>query len=135
VPGAGRYLAGAGVGTRADAVGGSFFDGVAPHGADAYVLSHVLHDWDDESCVTILRHCADAMHAGSRLLVVEMVLPPGDDPHPGKILDLVMVTLTHGRERSAAEYGELLSRAGLRMTTVTPTGSPVSVVEAVPAGY
>jgi hypothetical protein len=116
---------------RCRAVGGDFFDFV-PGGSDAYLLSHVLHDWDDENCVRILCNCAAGMAPGSRLLLVEMVLPDGDEPHPGKVLDLVMVTLTRGRERTAEEYRRLLALAGLRMTAVVPTDSPVSIVEAVP---
>ena len=71
------------------------------------------------------------MSPRSRLLVVEMVLPSGDEPHPGKMLDLAMVTLTTGRERTAQEYEVLLARAGLRLREVVPTGSAVSVLEAV----
>jgi predicted O-methyltransferase YrrM len=121
-----------GLGDRSDARGGSFFESV-PDGADAYLLSYVLHDWTDEDCVRILRSVAAAMHPDSRLLVVENVLPEGDAPHPGRTLDLLMVTLTHGRERTREEYRRLLERAGLRMTGVVPTPSPVSVVEAVVA--
>ena len=109
---------------------GSFFEGV-PAGADAYFLSHIIHDWSEEQCLTILAHCRKAMTPGSKLLIVEMVLPEGDAPHPGKMLDMVMLAIPGGQERTAAEYDELLRKAGLRMTRIVPTESAVSVVEAV----
>jgi hypothetical protein len=110
---------------------GSFFDDV-PAGADAYVLSHVIHDWNREQCLTILGHCRRAMAPGGRLLLVEMVLPEGDAPHPGKLLDMVMLTVPGGEERTPPQYAALLADAGFRMTRVVPTASLVSVVEAEP---
>lgn len=104
-----------------------------PPGGDAYLLSHIIHDWAEDAALAILGNCRQAMGAGGRLLLVEMVLPPGDEPHPGKILDLAMLCLVGGQERTAAEYGDLLGRAGLRLQRVIPTASPVSIVEAVPA--
>jgi hypothetical protein len=112
---------------------GNFFEGV-PAGADAYILSHIIHDWSPGQCSIILGHCRRAMKAGGRLLLAEMVLPEGDAPHPGKLLDMVMLTVTGGEERTASQYGALLSGAGFRMTRVVPTASLVSIVEAVPAG-
>ncbi len=73
------------------------------------------------------------MGSGGRLLLVEMVIPPGGEPHPGKMLDVMMLSLTGGMERTEAEYSELLQRAGLRLTRVIPTQTPVSIIEAVPA--
>jgi hypothetical protein len=110
---------------------GSFFDSV-PAGADAYILSHVIHDWNEQQCVTILGHCRRAMNPGGRVLLVEMVLPEGNAPHPGKLLDILMMTIPGGEERTAGQYAELLGKAGLRMTRVVPTASLVSVIEAVP---
>ena len=110
---------------------GSFFEGV-PAGADAYVLSHVIHDWNQEQCLTILGHCRRAMSSRGYLLLVEMVLPEGDVPHPGKLLDMVMLTVPGGEERTPSQYSTLLDQAGFRMTRVVPTASLVSVVEAVP---
>jgi hypothetical protein len=110
---------------------GSFFDRV-PAGADAYVLSHVIHDWNEEQCLTILGHCRRAMSSGGRLLLAEMVLPPGDTPHPGKMLDMVMLTVPGGEERTEAQYAALLGKAGFQLTRVVPTASLVSVVEAAP---
>jgi hypothetical protein len=111
---------------------GSFFDAV-PAGADAYILSHVIHDWNEQQCLTILGNCRRAMNPGGRVLLVEMVLPEGDVPHPGKLIDIVMLTVPGGEERTAGQYADLLGKAGLRITRVVPTGSLVSIVEAVPA--
>ncbi|WP_146075037.1 methyltransferase [Streptomyces sp. Ru73] len=125
-----EYIQASGMADRCVTESGSFFDTVPP-GSDAYLLSHILHNCDEDACVRILRSCAAAMSPHSRLLVVEMVLPAGDEPHPGKVLDLAMVTLTTGRERTAQEYADLLARAGLRLRKVVPTDSAVSVLEAV----
>ena len=131
VAGAPPLLQQRGVEDRITIEGGSFFERV-PSGGDAYILSHVIHDWDEEKCQTILGHCRRAMKSDGRVLLVEMVLPAGDTPHPGKMLDMVMLTIPGGQERTEAEYAELFGKAGLRLTRVVPTASPVSVVEAVP---
>jgi len=125
-------LASRGVADRVTIEGGSFFDTV-PAGADCYVLSHVIHDWNEDKCLTILGHCRNAIARDGRLLIVEMVLPAGDTPHPGKVLDMVMLVFTGGQERTEAEYGALLGKAGFRLSRVVPTASAVSVVEALPA--
>ncbi len=121
-----------GVANRVTIEGGSFFDAV-PAGGDAYLLSHIIHDWSEEQCLTILGNCRKAMKPTSRLLIVEMVLPADDTPHPGKLLDMVMMVLPGGQERTAAEYAPLLAKAGFRQSRVVPTESAVSVVEALPA--
>ena len=108
---------------------GSFFDSV-PAGGDAYILSHIIHDWNEDQCLTILGNCRKAMKRGAKLLIVEFVLPEGDTPHFGKIVDMVMLTIPGGEERTAAEYRTLLAAAGLKMTRVFPTASDVSIVEA-----
>jgi hypothetical protein len=110
---------------------GDFFKTV-PAGGDAYVLSHIIHDWNEEQCLTILGHVRKAIKPEGRLLIVEMVLPAGDAPHPGKMLDLVMLVIPGGQERTEAEYAPLLTKAGFRLKRVVPTASAVSVVEAVP---
>ena len=109
---------------------GDFFEKV-PAGGDAYVLSHVIHDWSEAQCLTILGHVRKAMQPDGRLLLVEMVLPAGDTPHPGKVLDMVMLVLPGGRERTEEEYRQLLAKAGFRMTRVITTNSDVSIVEAM----
>jgi len=108
---------------------GSFFEKV-PSGGDAYLLSHIIHDWSEEQCLTILGNCRRQMKPNSRLLIIEMVLPAGNAPHPGKILDMMMLVGPGGEERTAEEYKTLLARADLELTRVVPTDSPVSVVEA-----
>jgi O-methyltransferase domain len=116
--------------TRCTFAAGNFFESV-PSGADAYLLSHIIHDWDSGDCARILATCRAAMTPASRLLIVEMVLPDGDEPHPGKMLDLVMMSVPGGQERTGGQYHALLASAGLRVTSITPTSTPVSVVEAV----
>lgn len=119
-----------GVSDRVTIEAGDFFKSV-PVGADAYVLSHIIHDWSEDRCLTILEHVRKAMSPAGRLLIVEMVLAAGDAPHPGKILDMVMLAQFGGQERTEAEYGVLLGKAGFRMTRVVPTSSAASIVEAV----
>jgi O-methyltransferase domain/Dimerisation domain len=121
-----------GVADRVAIESGSFFESV-PSGGDTYILSHVIHDWSEAQCLTILGNCRRAMGPGARLLIVEMVLPPGDTPHPGKLLDITMLTMPGGEERTEAEYAALLAKAGFRVQRVVPTESAVGVVEAVPA--
>ena len=111
---------------------GDFFQNV-PTGADAYILSHIIHDWDEDQCQTILGHVRKAMNPAGRLLLVEMVLPPGDTPHPGKMLDVTMLVQLGGQERTESEYASLLTKGGFRLTRVVPTASAVSIVEAVVA--
>src|SRR5215813_13353836 len=108
---------------------GSFFESV-PTGGDAYLLSHIIHDWSEDQCLTILGNCRRAMKSGSRLLIIEMVLPTGDTPHPGKMLDIIMLVLPGGQERTEPEYRALLHKAGFRLNRVVPTESAVSAVEA-----
>ena len=117
-------------GSDLPSVGGDFFVAV-PDGADAYVLSRVLHDWDDADALRILRTCRAAMGPDSVLVVVEAVVPPRavDDPEAVR-MDLHMLTLLGGRERSVAEYRALLAAAGLLLTTEVPTGAGVHVLEA-----
>ncbi len=81
---------------------------------------------------TILGNCRKAIAPNGKLLLIEMVLPNGDTPHPGKMLDMVMLLVPGGQERTAEEYGTLLARSGFKLTRVVPTASAVSIVEAVP---
>jgi hypothetical protein len=106
-----------------------------PVGGDAYLLSHVIHDWSEEQCVAILCNCRRAMKPGSRLLIVEMILPAGDAPHPGKLLDIAMLVMPGGQERSEEEYRILLSQAGFHLIRVVPTDRAVSILEAVPTNH
>lgn len=125
-------LEGFGVADRVAIEGGSFFEGV-PAGHDAYLLSHIIHDWDDSENATILGHIHKAMKPDGKLLIVEMVLPEGDEPHMGKMLDMMMLLVPGGEERTPSEYAQLLEPNGFRITRVVPTSSAVSVVEAVRA--
>lgn len=124
-------LAARGLGERATVEAIDFFKAV-PRGGDAYVLSHVLHDWTEAQCLSILGNCRTATRANGHLLIVETVLPAGNAPHPGKLLDIAMLVMPGGQERTAEEFGALLSKGGFRLTRVVPTRSAVSVVEAIP---
>jgi C-methyltransferase len=108
---------------------GSFFDSV-PGGGDAYILKNIMHDWPDEKAVQILRNVRAAAGSRATVLLVELVIPNHNRDFPGKWADLEMLLNLAARERTAAEYGDLLSQAGLRMTRVVQTASPLSVVEA-----
>ncbi len=131
VAAAAAQLAVTGVAERCTTVGGDFFVEV-PAGGDAYVLASILHDWDDERSVAILRQCRRAMPARGKLLVIELVLPPGEEPFVGKWMDLHMLVLVGGRERTATEYDALFRAAGFALARVVPTAAVQSIVEAVP---
>lgn len=118
-----------GLDARASVASGSFFDGV-PAGGDVYVLSHIIHDWDEAKCLQILGHVKAAKKPGAKVLIVEMVVPPPNVMHPAKMLDIMMLLCPGGQERTEDEYRALLAKAGLRLTRVIPTHSPVSIVEA-----
>ena len=118
----------AGLSDRCELVEGSFFEAV-PQGADAYMMRHIIHDWDDDQLQTILGNCHKAMSSDSKLLVVESVIPLGNDPFGGKFLDLVMLLIPGGKERTEDEYRTLFGRAGFELTRVVPTGTEVSIIE------
>jgi hypothetical protein len=126
-----QHLIAAGVADRCARIGGDFFTAV-PGGGDAYLLSQILHDWDDERCLKILKHCRRVMPESGKLLVVEIVLPDGEEPSFGKWLDLHMLVVASGRERTAAEYETLFCAAGFALTCIAPTPAGPSVVEAAP---
>ena len=131
VEGAKPFLVAAGVADRCARVGGDFFAEI-PAGADAYVLAQILHDWDDERSVAILRQVRRAMPDHGKLLVVELVLPEGNEPSFGKWLDLHMMVLLSGRERTAGQYEALFRAAGFELTRTVPTDSGQTIVEAIP---
>lgn len=115
------------VASRLELVGGDFFESVPP-GKDLYVLKHILHDWDDERALRILRTVEAAMPRGARLLLAEQGIAPPGVPSPGKLLDVVMLSLLEeGRERSAEDFAALLSAAGLKLEEVTPTPGPITL--------
>ncbi len=124
-------LKGSGIENRIELVAGDFFVGV-PEGADAYFMKHIIHDWGDEECIKILVNCRRAMNRGGRVLIAEIVLPAGNEPSPGKWLDLTMLVMTHGgRERTESEYRNLLVRADFKQTRVVPTEGAIALVEGV----
>lgn len=111
-------------------VAGDFLDAVPP--GDVFLLKRIIHDWDDATCVRILTNCRRAMTPGGRILIVDSVLRGGDQPHQGKALDLVMMVLLSGQERTEEQFVALLAAAGLRLSAIVDVpGMPVSVVEAV----
>jgi len=140
VAGAQERLLEAGLVDRCEVVAGDFLEEVPP-GGDACLLSWILHDWDDETALRILRNCRAAMNNAARLLVVELVVPAADDPAPApgvarlvKQTDLEMLAVVGGRERTAAEFGELLAQTGFSLARIVPLpGIPWSVLEGVPA--
>jgi hypothetical protein len=115
---------------RCEAVGGDFFQAVPP-GGDLYVLKFILIDWKDAEAVQILQNCRTAIIPDGTLLVIEMTIPDDNHPSPAQLLDLNMLVMTGGQERTQSEYGALLAQAGFHLTRVIPTGSPFHVLEAV----
>ncbi|MEV6325438.1 methyltransferase [Nocardia sp. NPDC051787] len=115
---------------RWTAVAGDFFESV-PTGGDLYILKHILHDWNDDECVSILRCCRNAMSAGSRLLVAETIVPPPNTPHYVWSLDMLMMAMLTGRERTREQYEQLFTAADLRLTRVltTATYSSMAIME------
>jgi hypothetical protein len=131
VPDAERNLDAAGVGNRCEVVGGDFLVTV-PNGGDLYIVSHCIHNWDEPSCVRILANCRQMMSPRGRLLIVEAVVGAGDETDPAKILDLAMLLVPGGHERTEDEYRLLLKRVGFRLTRVVPTRTSASIIEAIP---
>lgn len=119
---------------RVEFASGDFFKSV-PAGGDAYLMKHIIHDWDDERALTILQNIKQAMNPNGRVLLVESVIADGNNQDFGKLMDIEMLVSPGGKERTAAEYEELLARAGLRMTRIIPTKSAYSVIEAVTSDY
>jgi hypothetical protein len=117
---------------RCQPVAGSFFEHI-PGGADAYFMQHILHDWSDELALKILGNARQALAGcpNGRLIIVDMVLPEDSKPHPGKLLDLLMLMFPGGRERTESEWRDLLARGSFRITRIVPTKAPDSVIEAV----
>jgi hypothetical protein len=120
-----------GVSDRCEVLSGDFFARI-PGGADAYLLKNILHDWDDEASAKILRACHAAMRSDSRLLICEHVMGAPNTCARGKLMDLNMLVMTGGQERELAGFVSLLQRSGLRLLSVTPTSTPLSVIEAMP---
>ncbi len=126
--GAQSRIEGEGIADRCEIVGGDFFQ-LVTGGGDAYILKWIIHDWDDERSITILRNCHRAMTDDGKLLLVEAVVPRGSEPHFSKFIDLNMLVMTGGRERTEDEYRQLLEAAGFKLTRILPTEAPMSVIE------
>jgi len=126
-----REIAAAGLADRCDTVAGSFFDEV-PGGGDVYILAQILHDWHDDDALRILARVREAMHEDAVLLVHELIVPEDDAPHPAKLIDLQMLILLGGRERTGAQWAELLRRGGFELAGVIE-GRRANVIEARPA--
>ena len=131
VAGATPLLERAGVTDRCDVQAGDFFAAV-PSGGDAYIMKNIIHDWDDDRAVAILKNVAHVLRdrPEGRVILLEMVLQPGNAPDLGKVGDLEMLVMPGGRERTADEFGALFARAGFELTRIIPTESPMCIVEA-----
>jgi len=136
VEGARKHIEREGLMHRCDVITGDFFHAV-PQGGDAYILKYIIHDWDEKSIVTILKNCRKAMPKEARLLVVEAVIPPPGEPHYAKYMDVEMLLLHGGQERTLKEYEVLLNQVQFKLVRVVPTQGPagpepLSIIEAVP---
>ena len=130
--GAVEFLAAQGVGDRVTTHDGDLFDPVVT-GGDAYVLKHIVHDWPEEQALQILRNVRAVIQPGGKLLLVEMVPTEDNEPHSGKLVDLWLMLLVGGKERTPGQYADLLSRADFKLERVVETAAAVSIIEAIPA--
>ncbi|MQA08719.1 MAG: methyltransferase [Pseudonocardiaceae bacterium] len=124
---AAELLQSAGVADRAQVTAGDFFEGV-PEGGDTYVLCRILHDWDDQQAAHIMSNVADVLPAGGRVVVIEAVVPEGDESHPAKLMDITMLAMHKGKERSESEFAALFESAGLRHVRTLHTNAQISVL-------
>jgi len=131
IEGARAKIESAGLTDRCETVGGDFFQAV-PAGGDAYVMKWIIHDWEDEKAIRILKNCRQHMQPNNRLIIVDCVVPENDEPDFSKTFDLNMMVMTGGKERTAAEFRELLAAAGFELLRTIPTDVPTSIVEAQP---
>ncbi len=129
--GANDLLEREGVVDRCEVVSGSFFEAV-PGGADAHLLKSIVHDWDDAATVKILRACRAAIANTGRLLVVEPIIQPGNEPDPAKFSDLNMLVMLGGQERTADDFERLYAEAGFRLSDIIRTESLMAIIEGVP---
>lgn len=131
VPGATANFAAAGLAERAHAVAGNFFERMEP-GADVYIAKNVIHDWDDEKSIAILKNVRQVIPTQGRLLLAEITVAPPNIPDPGKFMDINMLAMTGGCERTADEYATLFAASGFRLLEVRPTPSILKLVIAEP---
>lgn len=130
--GAPKMLESYGVTDRVELVSGDFTEAI-PVVADVYILKHIIHDWYDEKDRIILGNIRDNMPEGAKVLIIETVIPTGNDPHFSKIIDLEMLAAPGGMERTAEEFENLLNSSGLKLTRIIPTQGLMSIIEAVKA--
>lgn len=126
---AGDVIATAGLSERCELVSGDFFEAV-PSGADLHILKQIVHDWNDEQATRLLRNCHQALAPGGKLLLVEMVIPPDNRPSPAQAMDLNMLVVLGGQERTGEQFTGLCDAAGFRLERIIATHSPFSVIEA-----
>ena len=119
-----------GVGDRCEIIVGDFFEAV-PVGGDAYILQAVIHNWDDSPATAILKNCRRAIGSNGRLIIVDSVIPTGNDPFPGKMFDISMMVILGALERTEAEFRQLLELSSFKLNNIIPA-QPRSVIEAVP---
>jgi hypothetical protein len=132
IEGAQTKIEAAGLADRLETASGNFFEAV-PAGGDAYIMKWIIHDWDDQKSNTILRNIRNQIPANGRLILIDSVVPETNEPHFSKFIDLNMLVMTGGKERTEKEFQELLAAAGFRLLRVIPTKVPTSIVEAEPA--
>jgi hypothetical protein len=130
IEGAKQQLQAAGLSDVCEVVGGDFFEAI-PSGGDLYLMKSVIHDWDDERALKILKNCHRAMKSKSRLLLIEHVIHSGHQSRFGKLADIKMLVMSGGRERSGPEYRALLAAAGFELTNLIATQTPLNLIEAV----
>jgi O-methyltransferase/methyltransferase family protein len=130
VAGARKTIEAEGLADRCEATVADMFASL-PAGGDAYMMKHIIHDWDDDRCVRILENCRSAMVPGGKVLILDAVIQPGNHADFSKLLDIAMLSIS-GKERTEQQFRDLLSRAGFRLARIVPTASPVSVIEGVP---
>jgi len=132
IEGAQTKIEAAGLADRLETASGNFFEAV-PAGGDAYIMKWIIHDWDDQKSNTILRNIRNQIPANGRLILIDSVVPETNEPHFSKFIDLNMLVMTGGKERTEKEFQELLAAAGFRLVRIIPTKVPTSIVEAEPA--
>jgi hypothetical protein len=128
IEGAKEFLEKQGLINQVELLSGDFFESV-PAGADAYMMKHIIHDWNDERCIQLLRNIGSAMDKNGKVLIIEMVVPGINIPGPAKMLDLQMLVMEGGKERTKEQFETLLNSAGFSLTNIIPTGSPFSIIE------
>ena len=127
-----EFLSAKGLADRCETIGGDFFESV-PEGGDVYSMRWILHDWEDTKSLKILENIRKVLPADGKLLLAEAVVPGTNEPHFSKFFDLIMLTMTGGRERTETEWRQLLGQAGFHIQRIIPTESFLSIIEAVPA--